>query len=236
MEFLDMFDKLDDIVYEPVKAICEWAKEPLRILESKRNAKNEAEAKKLDQELAQKSQREAAELDADIRRWNVEIDNMIADKEMERHDRLVEALKQYQIDLAKAAKDMALALNNMQVEIRDVAGKLIDQRTQTYKKMQDEIKASTLKELSEAKEMFFDSDPDTYKMLREQIIEERKTMIEQASIFIKELAEDSKRLSISFDDTKDQSQKYIFETLKSLAGKYDINPRALETDEIKLIK
>ena len=30
MSVLDMFDKIDDIIYKPIETICEWTKEPLR--------------------------------------------------------------------------------------------------------------------------------------------------------------------------------------------------------------
>lgn len=36
MAFLDMFDKLDDIIYKPVETICDFIKEPLRVFEHKR--------------------------------------------------------------------------------------------------------------------------------------------------------------------------------------------------------
>ena len=41
MSLLDMFDKLDDIIYKPVDAICDWAKEPLRAMQSKRDLQAE---------------------------------------------------------------------------------------------------------------------------------------------------------------------------------------------------
>lgn len=30
MGVLDMFDKLDDIIYKPVETLCDWVEEPLR--------------------------------------------------------------------------------------------------------------------------------------------------------------------------------------------------------------
>lgn len=43
MAFLDMFDKIDDIIYKPVEAICDWTKEPLRKWEHERNMEAQAE-------------------------------------------------------------------------------------------------------------------------------------------------------------------------------------------------
>ena len=36
---LDMFDKLDDIIYKPVETICDWIKEPMNALEAGRDRK-----------------------------------------------------------------------------------------------------------------------------------------------------------------------------------------------------
>ena len=41
MAILDMFDKLDDILYKPVELICDWVHEPLRRMEHKRDMQKE---------------------------------------------------------------------------------------------------------------------------------------------------------------------------------------------------
>lgn len=38
-KFLGMFDKLDDIIYEPIKTISDWSKEPLKKFEAGRQQK-----------------------------------------------------------------------------------------------------------------------------------------------------------------------------------------------------
>ena len=39
MAILDMFDKLDDIIYKPVETVCDWIKAPLNSFEHKRDMK-----------------------------------------------------------------------------------------------------------------------------------------------------------------------------------------------------
>ena len=41
MAVLDMFDKLDDIIYKPVETVCDWIKEPLRAFEHRREMKRQ---------------------------------------------------------------------------------------------------------------------------------------------------------------------------------------------------
>lgn len=180
MGFFDMFDKIDDIVYKPVEAICDWTKEPLKKWEHKRNMETEAQnieaaerenaaarvheeamAKiaadtaereqnaqriheeamaKLQQELTEKERESLiadfearARIDADIRRWNAEIDQMIIQQEDERRDRLVECIKRYQIDLANAAQDIVNSIGLMSLELREKANQLVFEKTKDYR-------------------------------------------------------------------------------------------------------
>ncbi|MDE6832885.1 MAG: hypothetical protein K2J39_01350 [Ruminococcus sp.] len=267
MGLLDMFDKIDDIVYEPVKTICEWLKEPLRKREHSRNmdaqaqqinaeknaqeakfrhamdfAKQETEnkmimekmkqdsarkavenkmaQKKLEQELKEKERKSVnadleakAKIEADIRRWNAEIDQMILQKEDERRARLVECMKRYQIDLANATRDIVNSIGLMSLELREKANQMVIEKTKEYRALQDESKKQSLLELREVKEMFFKDDPDTYKIMVSDIIQERSSAIELASRFIVELSEDMKRLNQNTDELMrigmENTSKYI---------------------------
>lgn len=48
MGLLGMFDKLDDIVYAPVKTVTNWLEEPLRRAEHTRNMEAEQKAVELE--------------------------------------------------------------------------------------------------------------------------------------------------------------------------------------------
>lgn len=249
MALLDMFDKLDDIIYKPVEAVCEWTKEPLKKWEHKRNmetqaqnieaaerekaaaraheeamaqqtADNEMAQKKLDQELTEQERASVtadlearAKIDADIRRWNAEIDQMILQQEDERRDRLVECMKRYQIDLANAARDIVNSIGLMSLELRAKANEMVLEKTKEYRALQDESKNQSLIELKEVKEMFFNDDPDTYKIMVSNIMEERRSAIDLAGRFIVELSEDMKRLNQNTDDLMrmgmENANKYI---------------------------
>ena len=51
------------------------------------------------------------------------------------------------------------------MELCEKANNLVIEKTKEYKKIQDEAKKQSLEEIQQAKEMFFDTDPDTYKIL-----------------------------------------------------------------------
>lgn len=255
MSILDMFDKIDDIVYKPIETICEWTKEPLRKWEHKREsesiacsnnhekemlelkainerkkqsqeaqiemdkkrfeqklseqeAQGEMDRRRFEQELSEQERRsitedfqERARIEADIRRWNAEIDEFILEQEDERRDRLVDCIKRYQTDLAKVAIDIAKNIGMMSLELREKANNMVFEQTQKYKELQSEAKKQSMLELKEAKDEFFEVDRDTYLMLVSNILDERRSAVEMADKFINELSEDIKRLNKSIDIT-----------------------------------
>ena len=198
MAILDMFDKLDDILYKPVELICDWVHEPLRRMEHKRDmqkeqnlAEIEADRAKAEIELEALREREAATLRADERKWNAEIDQFINEQEDARRDRLVAAVKQYQTELAAATKDIVESIGMMSLEMRKRANDLVLEKTNAYRAIQDEAKQQSILELKEAKEMFAETDPETFSMLRDDIMSERRSMVETAGKFIVELSEEA---------------------------------------------
>lgn len=223
MAILDMFDKLDDIIYKPVETVCDWIKAPLNSFEHKRDMKKiqqaadiEAATRQQEVELEVMRQRQAAELQADQRKWNAEIDQLINQQEEERRDRLVESIKRYQIELANASRDIVNSIGLMSLELREKANNLVIEKTREYKKIQDEAKKQSLEEIQQAKDMFFDTDPDTYKILVGDIMNERRTMVDTASKFITELSEDLKRLNENSDKLMCMGMQTVTDYLKPL--------------------
>ena len=99
MGLFEMFDKLDDIVYEPVKLVTDWAREPLKRREHKRNI--EKETARLNAETQNRIKEKEAEVNLSIKekeaeanlifrnieketaRLNAETQNRIKEKEAE---------------------------------------------------------------------------------------------------------------------------------------------------------
>lgn len=230
MALLDMFDKLDDIVYKPVEAISDWIKEPLKKWEHKRAAADAQQAAELETERAKQQmllelqrEEEAAKIQVEQRKWNAEIDNMIAEQEDARRDRLVEAIKRYQIELASASRDIVNSIGAMSLELRSRANDLVLEKTQAYKAIQDEAKQQSMHELKEAKEMFFESDPETYHILVDDIMQERRNMVETAGKFIVELSDDLKRLNQNSDELMRMGMDAVTGYLKPMADTMGIS-------------
>lgn len=210
MGFFDMFDKMDDIVYKPIETICDWFKEPLR----KKAHQREMEMKVLDQKNKerdlfneQKIKEMDAELDANIRRWNAEIDAEIFAKEDERRDKLVECVKNYQITMATARKEIIEGFGKMSLDMRERAQELVLEKTKHYIAIQNDAKESAKRELAEAKEDYAEDDPDLYEDLKKEIMYERRTMFDKAGEFITELSADIKRVNELTDQLTKEGYK-----------------------------
>ncbi len=192
---------------------------------AKQAYENEAAQKKLDQQIieqeraSQAADYEArAKVDADIRRWNAEIDQMILEQEDARRDRLVECMKRYQIDLANAARDIVNSIGLMSLELRSKANEMVLEKTKEYRALQDESKKQSMIELKEVKEMFFNDDPDTYKIMVSNIMEERRSAIDLAGRFIVELSEDMKRLNQNTDELMRMGMENTNKYISPMAG------------------
>ena len=206
MGFFDMFDKLDDIIYKPVEAICDWVEEPLkrwkhgREMESyAQDARAKEDMRRLEAQIEMERKQQEAELQAQSKKWDAEIEQMIAEQEDARRDKLVEALKNYQIQLAAASRDIVNSIGVMSLELRSKANDLVLEKTQAYRKIQQEAKSQSMRELQEAKDTFFESDQETYRILVNDIMQERRTMIDTAAKCIVELSEDLARLNANTD-------------------------------------
>ena len=99
-KFVEMFDKLDDIVYEPVRLVCDALRQPLKNMDAANSRREkELEARLIQEteafavEMDLKRKREEAEIELDMRQRQAEIESMIADNEFARNARIVEAVK-----------------------------------------------------------------------------------------------------------------------------------------------
>lgn len=235
-----MFDKLDDIVYRPVDAITNWVEEPLNRWKHKRNmdtasqdAQREENMRRLENQMEMEREQQAAELEHQRHLWDVEINAMIEEQEDAHQQKLVEAIKNYRIELGNATREITESVGMMSLNLRNKANELVIEKTREYKKIQDAAKAESYAALKEAKEDFMESDPETYRMLVHDIMEERAVMVETAGNCIKELSEDLKQLNKNMDVLMQQGMNAIQGFLEPMNKKI---VKAVESKEINMIE
>lgn len=106
----------------------------------------------------------------------------------------------------------------MSLSLRAKANDLVLEKTQSYIAIQEKAKQQSKDGLAEAKEMFAEDDPETYRMLVKQILMERQSMVDMAGKFITELSEDLKRLNRNSDMLLQQGMTAVTEALSPLTA------------------
>lgn len=245
MGFLDMFDKIDDIVYKPIETLCNWIEEPLKSFESKRQiqqmqvtAEIEEKARRQEAELQAYSARQQVEIEADRRRLNAEIDQMIQEQEMANREKFVEALKRYQTDLARVNVEIVNSIGLMTIDLRRAAHALVTEKTQEYREIQNQAIESAMKRLDEINERYANNERVRTRM-EDSVMNQMDSVIEAADRFITELADDLKRLNQNTDDLMhmgmENVNKYLAPMGQSLHIDTDINYDATNQIESKEI-
>jgi len=146
-----------------------------------------------------------------MQRFNAEMNEVFAQQEAEQRDRLVESLKRYQLDLAKAMEDIVQNIGTRSLELQQQAYELIECQTQKYISIQNEAKKQSILELKEVRDEFKESDPEIYDDLRKSIMESQNKIITVANRFIEDLSEDIKRIN----DTSTLIVKAGFENINN---------------------
>ena len=209
-KFLGMFDKLDNIVYEPVRLVCDAFRQPLK----NADAKNARLDKELEARLAREAEQFVVDMDLkkkqgeeDIRlnalQRQAEIESMIKDDELARNAKIVEAVKKYQEDLGKVSAVLLASIGEMQLDLRDKAQALCLKKTREYKAIQDEAMDQMVARMEEIEKKFPEGRART--MMQDRIMEQNVSIINRADEFISMLAKDMEMLSQNFNAIAIQS-------------------------------
>lgn len=223
MSFFDAFDKLDDIIFEPIKLVTDWAREPLKGRENKRNIEKETAIMKLkeelkfkEKELHAKLKKEEKELDSELKikketevhRIMSEIDELQKDKDFQRMKLVSESIMKYQKELTKLNVSAINSIGNMQLELRERAQDLVYSKTVRYKELQD----LAIKEAGDDLEKILEKFPDNERMQNILIgaVDKRlANVIDTAQNFLLELNEDIKILNKSINLLTENGQNFI---------------------------
>lgn len=211
MGLLDMFDKLDDIVYAPVKTVSSWLEEPLRRMEHKR----EMESAQQTVELEVWRNQEQEKLRQAANQADVDLQNMAADAQFARNKAAVEAIKQYQIDLARVNEAMIENIGRMSLALRTEAQEMVISYTERYRTQQAEALQKADSRMAEIQTRYADNDRVREKM-EDTVIAQITSIITFADKFVDELAEDLKKINAMTDDLMRQAMDNTQRTIQNL--------------------
>lgn len=190
MAILDMFDKLDDIIYKPIETICEWAKEPLR----RSQAKREADERNQEANIEIEKERQRAIINADIRRWDEEINDLICSNEIKRNKKILDTITEYRRSMIEDAQNIADNLSRMQMALVEEAHELVLLMTEKYKSLQDKAMKQCDEQLEEIQKRY--SNNERVRIKREdQVLNQVDDIIKVATMFISQLNNDIKEIN-----------------------------------------
>lgn len=223
---MEMFDKIDDIVYEPIHLACDALRQPLRQIEAnneRKKMKLENELKRSDKEFEEKLRikvnRQDVLLRTEERKINAEIDKMLSDADFERQERMVEAVKKYQIDLGEASVSIGESIGKMSLELRTKAQDMVLEQALKYKYIQEKSIDDSMKRLEIIQEKFgVDDTSNAKKLMEDAIAKQMMGIIDRADEFMVSMKNDLESMVENIDlitkETARNSMSWISVTTK----------------------
>ena len=204
---------------------------PLEIIDNQlkfyQERKNAAHDQKLRQEEAQFMQK----LEFDRQKFNAELDDMVARKEIERNSLVMEAIAKYQRTMAECTVSIGNSLGNMNIELRERATALVEDKQKQYSALQDAAmdKATAQLEKIYAK---FPEETRARSIMENAVEKQLNNIIETSDRFMRTIDEDFSKMM--------DSVRQITENTMNNAGQYIspafANNAMLRGGDTKLLK
>lgn len=200
-----MFDKLDDIVYEPVKLICDALRQPLKQIdvhneESKANYQQQLvkDMERFEMELEIDKQKKEQEMDIEKRRMQEEINQMIIDNATKRQEEMIQMEIRYRKEMSEAATCLEQTMANIQVETRSKIFVLYEEKTNSYLRSQQQFE-DKLFETVEKMKTLFPGEKGEDKIM-DYYFEQLHEIAQRSADFVKSMNEDMVKVLGSIDD------------------------------------
>ncbi|MBO5557237.1 hypothetical protein [Ruminococcus sp.] len=204
-----MFDKIDDIVYEPVKLLCDALRQPLKQIDHK-NEKDKAEhdqalqisLKQFEADLEQEQKDRDMNRTIEQQRLEEEIRQMIMDNDLARREKMIQLEAQYRKDMALAAAELEQIIINITVDSRDKIIKLYKEHKKAYIEVQNAYTDAVYANVARMKELFPDHSGDA--AILEYMIKYIEQISQESTEFSKQLNKDMESvLSLTIDTTRE---------------------------------
>lgn len=217
---LGILDKLVGIVYEPIKLVADWAKEPLENNELERKIKEARERgmaqAEIDKMILTHKQELKIKQETEIARIYMELEQLKQDKEFERQKEVSEAIMGYQKQLTRMNIDAVNAIGSMQLDLRRKAQDLMQEKTKEYNDLQKEAHQQAKQELKELNEDFSDLEKhaEEREMLMNSIRARLTSVITTAQHFLSALNDDIRAINRSITLLTESGQEAILKQIE----------------------
>lgn len=209
---MKMFDKLSDIVFEPIRLVTDWAREPINHRQHKREM--ELQQHRIDSESkARMTESEhLAQLEKDKKAFLVEIEELRKDKDFARMSAVSDAIIKYQEHLTQLNLSAITAIGTMQLDLREKAQNLVHDKTIRYQEIQKKAYDEAFEEIMRIEKEFADN--EMAKSILMRAVDARLgNIITTAQNFLLELNNDLGVLNKSINLLTERGQNFIQEHL-----------------------
>ena len=205
LKFFGMFDKVDDIVYEPMKLVCDTLRQPIKQLDIYNDKKKSEHAQELEMQLKQfeadleyERQRREMKLAQEKREMEEEINQMICDNYLRRREEMVQLEEKYRKEMAEAAAQLAQILANIQVETRSKILELYTEKEKEYLDLQDKYKKQMFDTVHNLRDAFPDGTGE--EIIRDEVKTQLKNISERSVAFSQLMNSDMQKVFGIIDD------------------------------------
>lgn len=218
-----VLSKLGDVLISPVNMMCNWAEEPLRRAEYKRQEESKDKEvqriiesqvgveKALSNQRMQENEFSAnmkIKSETEILRIISEIEDLKKDKEFERMKAVSDSIMAYQKELTRINIEVVDAIGSMSIDLQRKARDLIYEKGQQYDELQN-------KAIEQASNQFImiDSNPNMAEnskaILRDAVAKKLAGIIDNATRFIEQLNGDMQLISKDINLITSSGHKFI---------------------------
>lgn len=221
MNSITVLKKIVGIISDPVDILTDWAREPLKRWEHKRNQdaldktlQRELEAKtyekKLDSELRTKEAEQSAIMDVyrqtEVIRIVAEIEEVKKDKHIERMKATSDAIRKYQQELVRINTDAIQSIGMMQLDLRAKAQNMVLEKTMKYKELQDIAINDAINDMTRIDAITDERQKD---ILIKAVDKRLANIIDTANNFLAELSNDIRLINHNITLLSSSGQSFI---------------------------
>ena len=199
---------------------------PLEIVDNQLKFYQERKNRAQDQKLRQEEAKFMQQLELDNRRLNAEIDDMIARKEIERGSKIAESIANYQKTMAECSVSIGKSLGMMNIELRERATALVEDKQQQYKALQDAAMDKAMEQFEKIGNKFPEGSRPR-QIMEDAVGKQLNNIIETSDRFMRTIDEDFSKMMDSVrqitENTMNNANNYISPTFtKSMTGQLQL--------------
>lgn len=201
-----LFDKIDDIIYEPVKLICDILRQPLNQIDcynDKKRAEHEQQLqmqiKQFEMDLELERKEREMRLTVEEQEIQEEINDMVRSNDLAKREEMVQLEMKYRKEMAAAAVQLANVISDMQADTRKRIFNLYTEKEKEYFDLQEAYKKEMLCTVKNLKGIFPDGTGD--ELIQEEVKTQLRAIAERSTEFSRFMRDDMAKVFGIIDDS-----------------------------------